>query len=141
VALHRFKRATINWSLGRVGSALEDFDAVLKINPDFDQAYSSRGAIHLKQGRFQAAETDYSKVLQKNPGDSTAKSKVCSFFFLLCLFLAFSKCNSFFSFLFFSFLLFLLSPSSSKKFKSLFPLSRRQSRKWQVGTVRGPLTP
>ena len=76
MALHRFKRATISWSLGRVGSALEDYDAVIRMNPDFDQAYSSRGTIHLKQGRFQAAENDYRHVLKKNPNDVNAQAKV-----------------------------------------------------------------
>ena len=77
VALHRFKRATISWSLGRVGSALEDYDSVIRMNPEFDQAYSSRGTIHLKQGRFQAAEDDYKHILQKNPNDVNAQTKVC----------------------------------------------------------------
>lgn len=54
-----------------MGSALEDYDAVISMNPGFDQAYISRAAIHTKQGRFQAAEADYNQVLKKNPEEST----------------------------------------------------------------------
>lgn len=53
--------------LGREDEALDMFNEVIELEPDFAASYANRGILHDRIGNYQAAIADYQKALQLNP--------------------------------------------------------------------------
>lgn len=53
--------------LGRHNEALDMFNEVIELEPDFAASYANRGILHDRMGNYQAALADYEKALQLNP--------------------------------------------------------------------------
>ncbi len=56
--------------LEQYASAIEDFNAVLRINPNNARAYSNRGLAKYRLGQYDAAIEDYNAALRINPDDA-----------------------------------------------------------------------
>lgn len=67
-----YKRATVYLALGRHKAALDDFNEVIKLKPDFSAARGQRGGILFKQGRLDEAHIDLEWVLRSDPYDAEA---------------------------------------------------------------------
>ncbi|CED84048.1 dsRNA-activated protein kinase inhibitor P58, contains TPR and DnaJ domains [Phaffia rhodozyma] len=67
-----YKRATAYLSLGRNSAAVEDFDAILKLNPKFFKAYLEKAKVQAKEGQYSAATKSLKAFLASNPSDSAA---------------------------------------------------------------------
>ncbi|WVN88861.1 uncharacterized protein L203_104075 [Cryptococcus depauperatus CBS 7841] len=67
-----YKRATAYLSMGRYGSALDDFDHILKINPGFAQAHFQKAKILAKEGEFAKAQSEL-KAYGKSKSDPEAE--------------------------------------------------------------------
>lgn len=52
--------------------ALADYREAIQSAPDDPLAYSNRGALHLKQGKFRPAIEDYTQVIALTPDDAEA---------------------------------------------------------------------
>ena len=59
---------------GNNEAALESFEAVVQLKPDFADAYFNRGEIYFRSNKFELAIDDQNKVIQIKPEDSTAYS-------------------------------------------------------------------
>lgn len=70
--LNHYKRATAYLSLGRHAAALDDFDAILKLNPDFAQAHLQKAKILAKEGEFELAKAEL-KAYHRTKGDAESK--------------------------------------------------------------------
>ncbi len=57
---------------GHLKEAILDFDEVLKLKPDYANAWFNRGEIRLQVGAFEKAIEDYTKSLELNPNDPGA---------------------------------------------------------------------
>jgi len=53
--------------LGKIDKAIEDYDAMIRLSPKEDIAYSSRGLIKMSQYKFREAALDFSKSILLNP--------------------------------------------------------------------------
>lgn len=53
--------------LGEVDKALEDYDAMIRLSPKEDNAYTSRGLIKMTQYKYQGAALDFSKSILLDP--------------------------------------------------------------------------
>ncbi|MEH2323749.1 MAG: tetratricopeptide repeat protein [Nostoc sp.] len=53
-------------------SRLENFNGILKINPNDAEAYKGGGQIRFQQGNYKKAIADFDKVLKINPNDAEA---------------------------------------------------------------------
>ncbi|KAK1926612.1 putative Co-chaperone [Papiliotrema laurentii] len=67
-----YKRATVYLSLGKHSAALDDFDAILRLNPGFAQAHWQKAKILAKEGRFDEAQAEL-KQYSKSKVDSEAE--------------------------------------------------------------------
>uniref|UniRef100_A0A0A9YQS7 DnaJ subfamily C member 3 n=1 Tax=Lygus hesperus TaxID=30085 RepID=A0A0A9YQS7_LYGHE len=66
-----FKRGTVYFALGKAKLAVQDFDKVLDLKPDFSGARNQRGQILLKQGNLEGAKADFLHMFQQeNNGDA-----------------------------------------------------------------------
>ncbi|MCB0675191.1 MAG: tetratricopeptide repeat protein [Saprospiraceae bacterium] len=50
--------------------ALQQYDRVLEVHPDYSLARNNRGILLYEKGNFQEAVQDFSNILQRNPEDS-----------------------------------------------------------------------
>ncbi|GMK57774.1 hypothetical protein CspeluHIS016_0406080 [Cutaneotrichosporon spelunceum] len=66
-----YKRATAYLSMGRNSAALADFDAILKMNPDFSQAHFQKAKIYAQDGAFDDAARELN-ALKKSKRDETS---------------------------------------------------------------------
>lgn len=48
--------------------ALADYEEAIRLNPDFGRAYLLRGLVKLKRGEALAAQKDFDRGFQLNPG-------------------------------------------------------------------------
>ena len=48
--------------------AIEDFDAVIRLKPDYAEAYDGRGNARMATGQYAAAISDFDKALELNAG-------------------------------------------------------------------------
>lgn len=60
-----FQRGATHLSLGRNAQAKSDFDSVLKIRPNFEGALNQRAKIYARNGEWQSARADYTKIGSK----------------------------------------------------------------------------
>ncbi|MGH1395410.1 MAG: tetratricopeptide repeat protein, partial [Trichormus sp.] len=60
-------RANTRAEEGNYQGAIEDYNQVLRINPNEDAAYSNRGSILAGIGEHEAAIQDYTQALRLNP--------------------------------------------------------------------------
>ncbi|KAI9136372.1 hypothetical protein BKA69DRAFT_1104678 [Paraphysoderma sedebokerense] len=67
-----YKRATLQFSLGRHPQAISDFSRVIKLRPDFESAYIQRGKVYLKEGDFEKSKNDFQKYLEFRKDDQDA---------------------------------------------------------------------
>lgn len=67
--MNHYKRATAYLSLGRHAAALDDFDAILQLNPDFAQAHLQKAKILAKEGDFEQSTAEW-KAYHKTKGDA-----------------------------------------------------------------------
>ena len=73
-----FKRATAYLSTNRHTSALDDFDAVLRLtNGSFDGAIIAKAKIFAKEGRWTDSRDALKEYSKKVAGDRTAGDLVC----------------------------------------------------------------
>lgn len=72
--LSYFKRATTLLSINKHGSALRDFSKAIELKPDFEQAFYQRAQVYLKEGNFDLAGSDLTKISSKSK-NLAAKSK------------------------------------------------------------------
>jgi len=49
--------------------ALKDFNQAIKLNPDYAEAYTNRGILHLKNDRYNLAYNDFEQAIRLNPKD------------------------------------------------------------------------
>ena len=61
-----YNRGLIYASLGHHERAIEDFDAVLALDPDEGRAYNNRGIARDNLGNYQTAIADYEKAIALN---------------------------------------------------------------------------
>src|SRR4051794_15762952 len=61
----RYRRATAYISLGRHSPAIEDLDAIIRLNPKFTQARLQKGKILAKEGQFKEAKEEIRKYLKE----------------------------------------------------------------------------
>ncbi|KAK9368549.1 hypothetical protein V1509DRAFT_623234 [Lipomyces kononenkoae] len=66
-----FKRGATYLSIGRLNSALTDFDHVLEMKADFDSALVQRGKLRLKLGNWDGARKDF-KAATSNQDENIA---------------------------------------------------------------------
>lgn len=71
--LYLFKRATAYLSIGRDRQALADFEDILVIKPDFEQALKGSARIYLKRGEFDRARDRVTKLAGSQNQDMVAK--------------------------------------------------------------------
>ena len=50
-------------------AALVDFKTSISIDPNFSDAYETRGQVYYEQGNFDLANADYLKLIELNPGN------------------------------------------------------------------------
>lgn len=67
--LTRFQRGATYLSLGRNAQAIQDFDEVLKIKPDFEGALLQRAKIKSRNADWAAAKEDYAKAKKTGSPD------------------------------------------------------------------------
>ncbi|KAG5457344.1 MAG: hypothetical protein BJ554DRAFT_2671, partial [Olpidium bornovanus] len=72
--LSHFKKAATHLSLGRHSAALSDFDRVIELKPDFNQAIVQRAKILLRQGDLDQVAKDAKDVLRLG-GDGIEAAK------------------------------------------------------------------
>ena len=53
--------------LGEIDEAIEDYDAMIRLSPKEDDAYTSRGLIKMSQYQYRGAALDFSKSILLNP--------------------------------------------------------------------------
>ena len=58
---------------GKMDQALNEFDRVVKENPDLPDAYYYRALVYLNQNKSKEAKADLQKLLQLDPGNKNAK--------------------------------------------------------------------
>lgn len=75
--LNYYKRATAYLSQGKQNAALDDFNAIIDLNPSFAQAYFQKAKVLAKEGDFDDAASAMKKFSKLKPGD-TAGSKLSS---------------------------------------------------------------
>src|SRR5262245_42324468 len=61
---HQFK--------GELGAALSDYDAALRLDPNFELAYNNRAVLYKKMGERAKALADYEAALRLDPGNENA---------------------------------------------------------------------
>ncbi|BEJ17604.1 hypothetical protein CspHIS471_0610050 [Cutaneotrichosporon sp. HIS471] len=72
-----YKRATAYLSMGRHTAALDDFDEILKMNPDFSQAHFQKAKIYAQDGAFDDAArelTSFHKSKRDEASDELARN-------------------------------------------------------------------
>ena len=57
----------------KIDKALEEFDRVVKENPDLAEAYYYRGLVYLNKGKVPEAKADFQKLLTLDPNNKFAK--------------------------------------------------------------------
>ena len=57
---------------GELGTALSDYDAALKLDPNFALAYNNRAVLYKKMGERAKALADYEAALRLDPGNENA---------------------------------------------------------------------
>eukprot|EP01137_Pigoraptor_chileana_P025261 Opistho-2@94474 len=57
-----YKRATVQFAMGRSKTALEDLDEVIRLRPEFSQALLQRANYYFRSGRFDLARADFQKA-------------------------------------------------------------------------------
>ena len=68
--------------LGRNEAALADFDASIRLNPNYWQARINRGVAHSRARRHELADVDLFEAAKIRHGDAHARNNLlCSFFF------------------------------------------------------------
>ena len=62
-----YKRAMARFKQGDADAALADFSKAIEVDPDYAEAYASRGLILLAREQDAEAQKDFDKYLQLNP--------------------------------------------------------------------------
>ena len=62
-------RAIIHLCLEDTVKALEDYKAVIRINPENTSLYEKRAQVYYEQGQYELADADYKKMIAQEPGD------------------------------------------------------------------------
>lgn len=57
----------------KLDKAVEDFDRVVKLQPQLAEAYYNRGVARAMSGQMQDAEADFTKTLELDPGHEGAR--------------------------------------------------------------------
>lgn len=57
---------------GELGAALSDYDAALRLNPNFALTYNNRAVLYKKMGERKKALADYEAALRLDPGNENA---------------------------------------------------------------------
>lgn len=57
---------------GELGAALGDYEAALKLDPNFAQTYNNRAVLYTKMGDRKNALADYESALRLDPGNANA---------------------------------------------------------------------
>ena len=60
-------RARTLMQLGRAPQALNAFNTVISLEPDFGASYANRGILHDRMGRYEKAIADYERALTLDP--------------------------------------------------------------------------
>ena len=72
MAMEHYKRGYTYWIKQEFDKAIDEFDRVIELKPNFGMAYFIQGQIYLKKEEFDKAIDDYNKVIELNPNDATA---------------------------------------------------------------------
>ena len=62
-----FRRGDANYAMGQHQEAIAAYDAAIRLQPDFVNAYNNRGLAKEKLGQHQAAITDYERAIKIDP--------------------------------------------------------------------------
>jgi tetratricopeptide (TPR) repeat protein len=65
-----FYRGFSNRRLGHNEAAIQDYGAVIALNPEFVRAYKNRGTAYYYLGDYEAAIADYGRAIELDPTDS-----------------------------------------------------------------------
>jgi RNA polymerase sigma-70 factor (ECF subfamily) len=65
-------RGTACARIGKLESAIADYDKAIALNPEFATAYNNRGSAYYEQGRLDMAITEYNQSIALNPQNATA---------------------------------------------------------------------
>ena len=66
----RFSRGMANDALGQTAEAIEDFNQVTTLAPDFTPAFLRRGDLYLELKEFELAQQDFQDAIRLNPQDA-----------------------------------------------------------------------
>ena len=58
--------------MGKSEEAIKHFDKVIELNPEYADAYSSRGAAYTHLKQYERAKEDFKKLLDLNPNEAIA---------------------------------------------------------------------
>ncbi len=64
-----FYRGFSNRQLGNTEAAIDDYDIVINLNPEFARAYKNRGVAYYYLGDYEAAIADYEQAIELDPID------------------------------------------------------------------------
>jgi tetratricopeptide (TPR) repeat protein len=62
------KRGNIYFDRGDYDRALGDYNAAIRLKPDYANAYNNRGNVYNRQGEYAPAIADYDRAIQLDPG-------------------------------------------------------------------------
>lgn len=83
-AMFLCSRGDILTNLNRNDEALADFDASIRLNPQYWQARINRGVLHSRASRFGLADTDFFEAAKIRYGNAdTRNNLLCNYFFRL----------------------------------------------------------
>ena len=68
MAFARVTRAFVYLNLEDTASAINDYSAAIKLNPNDEDLYERRAQIYYEQGKYDIADADYRKIIQLQPG-------------------------------------------------------------------------
>ena len=63
-----YTRAIVYLNLEDTASAINDYSAAIKINPNDEELYERRAQIYYEQGKYDIADADYRKMIELQPG-------------------------------------------------------------------------
>jgi tetratricopeptide (TPR) repeat protein len=68
----RYQEGNLMSNMGMYDKAINDYDTVIALNPDYAEAYNNRGWAYLKKALFDHTIKDCSEALRLNPAMATA---------------------------------------------------------------------
>ena len=62
--------------LGHPEAAISDYDAAIRLNPEYAKAYNNRGVAKKALGHLEAAISDYDAAIRLDPNNAAARTNL-----------------------------------------------------------------